>query len=103
MQMLISLQSRPAIGNSREPSESYSGVGDEGSNAGPTKRDCRKRHAARHCGGTAKGRKHKKIEKLRKLTFCLKKNNKKFTKCFIFHRLVKCLFIIVVETIFSKV
>lgn len=73
MQMLISLQSRPAIGNSREPSESYSGVGDEGSNAGPTKRDCRKRHAARHCGGTAKGRKHKKNEKLRKLTFCLKK------------------------------
>lgn len=102
MQMLVSLQSRPAIGNSREPSESYSGVGDEGSNAGPTKRDCRKRHAARHCGGTAKGKKHKKNEKLRKLTFCLKKIIT-FTKCFIFHRLVKCLFVIVVETIFSKV
>lgn len=71
--MLAFLQSRPAIGNTREPSESHSGVGDEGSNAGPTKRDCRERHAARHSGGTTKGRKQKKNAKLRRLTFCFKK------------------------------
>lgn len=48
-------QSRPAFGHTREPSESHSGVGDEGPNAGPTKRDCRERHAARHSGGTTTG------------------------------------------------
>lgn len=73
MQTLVFLQSRPAIGNTREPSESHSGVGDEGPNAGPTKRDCRERHAARHSGGTTTGRKQKKDGKLRRVTLLLKK------------------------------